>query len=129
MVERLLVDAYKGLRTCKLYFPICGDVDALEADLSAPLIHKAGTLLPYRRICRHRAGQWPLSTPDEEEVVKEKEKIGHASKAKMSKIIGDGRRFCQTPHPVHPWAVAVHILRGRGAACSVPGPQDRRSSC
>lgn len=45
----------------------------------------------------------PLSTPDEEEMIqKEKEKIGQASEAEMSKIIGDGRRFCQTPHPVRP---------------------------
>lgn len=113
MVERLLADAYKGLRTCKLYFPICEDVDALEADLSAPLVHKAGTLLPYRRICRHRAGEWPLSTPDEEEVVKEEEKIGHASKAEMSKIIGDGRRFCHHVRPSPSAFFGVVVLPAR----------------
>lgn len=35
-------------------------------------------------------------------VKKEKEKIGHASEAGMSMIIGDGRRVCQRPHPVRP---------------------------
>lgn len=61
-------------------------------------------------------------------VKKEKEKIGQASEAEMSMIIGDGRRFCQTPHPVRPspsasFGVVALPVRFQGARATTQAQQ------